>query len=407
MIITPESSLCYDLLAIQLDDGLLDLSWSINTDLLKSLIETECTKILDFQSIIDFDIQIDTTNTFDSINLHTYSFSQIDKKYLGNIVYSAIIPFNKNKFEETTYYFRIKINSNPQSYTAMINERQDIFILAIQDNWSEPLQFTIRKNYTKDIVETMYRTVADFNSYNKEAKSANFYYLFQAFASALNEEFTYVQDLKDNHFIDKALPDDLKNSFGELFKFMDVYGLSMEEYRRILKALIIGYQHGGAWNYIKEVLKYLMGYTPELFTLKNFYPWVLRKAEITGYYTDGTPIYNWNRPDPVNFEDRNYYNADSNYYLYIKEYSQSKDKNSVMLTTGNEKLFTFIVKTDNFFNINIDENKVKAILNILKSAYTKYSLNIENYIEPISLDNDILVSDNEYLLANSSKTLKY
>ena len=407
MIITPESSLCYDLLAIQLDDGLLDLSWSLNADYLKSLIEAECTKILDFKNIVDFDIQIDTTNTFDSINLQTYNFSQIDKKYVGNIVYSVVIPFNKNKFEETQYYFRVKINSNSQAYTAMINGRQNVFTLNIEDVWTEPLQFTIRKNYTKDIIEIMYRTVADFNAYNKEAKSANFYYLFQAFATTLNQEFTYVQNLKENHFINKALPDDLKNSFGELFKFTNVYGLSMEEYRRILRTLIIGYQHGGAWNYIKEVLKYLIGYTPELFTLKNFYPWILRKAEIVGYYTDGKPIYNWNRQDPENFEDRNYYNADSNYYLYVKEYSESKDKNSVMLTTGNEKLFTFIVKTDNFFNIHIDEDKVKNILNILKSSYTKYSLNIEDYVEPISLDNDLLVNDNQYLLVNSSKTLKY
>ena len=59
----------------------------------------------------------------------------------------------------------------------------DNLTIEFEDQWSESYKFIVRKNYTKDIIEQMYLTVADFNAYNKEAKSANMYYIFQAFAS--------------------------------------------------------------------------------------------------------------------------------------------------------------------------------------------------------------------------------
>lgn len=394
------NSICNDLLAIQLDDGVIDLSWAIDTDRLKDILDDEIEKILNFREKVNFVIQIDNVNTFDSINLKQYTFSNLEQTYRGNIVYSAIINFNKNKFEETNYYFRVKILNETSSFNVLQNGVEQVIPITFEDSWSEAHSFTIRKNYTKDLVETMYSLVADFNAYNKEAKSANMYYIFQAIATSLNEQFDFIQDEKERTFINKSLPDFLVDTFGVLFKFVDSYGLSMEEYRRILSKLIVAYQHGGAWNYIKEVLKYLVGYTPELFTLKNFYPWILRKAEIIGYTTDGQPIYNWEREDPNPFSNRNYYNPDSNYYLYKSGYAKEKNKNSVMLTSGKERLFTFIVKTENFFNVSVDSNKMKQILNLLKSAYTKYSLNIEKYMEPSANEQYILADDTNVIFVN-------
>lgn len=375
------NSICNDSLCVQLDDGVIDLSWSIDTDALKKLLtEQNITKILNLQENIDFIIQIDNVDTFNSVNLKQIKFSEIKQTYRGNIVFSAIIPFNKNKFEETQYYFRVKLDTSNIAYDVVINNQEQPFNISFIDEWSSNSSFTIRKNYTKDLIDTMYTMVADFNAYNKEVKSANMYYIFQAMADTLNKEYKYVIDEKNRLFINASLPDKLVDTFGSLFKFDNYYNISMEEYRRILKHLIIGYQNGGAWNYIKNVLKYLIGYEPELVTLKNFYPWVLRKAEIAYYNTDGTPVYNWNRPDPVDFKDRNYYNPESNYYLFKSNFMQAKDKNEVMLLNNYERLFSFIVKSDNFFNVNIDLTKIKTILNILKSAYTKYILSIENHI---------------------------
>lgn len=409
MIISPNQSLCTDLLIVPLQDGLIDISWSVNTDSLKTLLESSIEKILNFQTLVDFDIEIDNVDTFDSINLISTKFSNIEKIYRGNVVFSAIIPFHKNKFEETNYFLRIKINNEIINYNVKINSIQSQEQISIMDTWSESKSFSISKNYTKDLIESMYSLVADFNSYNKEVKSANFYYLFQALATSLNEEFTDIINEKNKIFLNKALPDSLINTFGELFKFSDSYGLSMEEYRRIIKNLIIGYQHGGAWNYIKEVLKYLTGYTPELITFKNFYPWILRKAEVIGYETNGSPIYNWNRQDPINFLDRNYFNPESNYYLYESNFNISNmNKNRNLLLNSGEKLFTFIVKSDNFFNVNADKEKIKIILNLLKSTYTKYILNISNYEEIELFSRFIFIDDeNKYLLGSDNYYIRY
>ena len=394
MILNHENPFCNDLLSVQLDDGILDLSWSIDTDSLKQqLMDNSITRILNLRDQIDFDIQIDNVDTFDSINLRTFTFSEQTQKYKGNIVYSVIIPFNKNKFEETEYYFRVKINDSSNNYNVILNDEEIVLDLALNDIWSNPFKFTIRKNYTKDLVDLMYKTVADANAYNKEVNSANFYYIFQAIAQTLDKEFKYIQDENDRLFINKSLPDMLVETFGILFKFTNIYNLSMEEYRRIIRHLIIGYQNGGAWNYIKEVLKYLIGNTPELFTLKEFYPWILRKKSIQ---------------DPEQWDDRNYYNPQTNFYLYKRNSEANpKDKNLIMLTNNETKNFTFIVKASNFFNLDIDNEKIKTILNLLKSVYTKYILNIDSYKEPLTFKNYIYLADDEILLSNDNEYIKY
>lgn len=383
--------ICYDLLVIPIENGRLDISWSLNTDIIRDeLIKNDINKIFDFHDKVDFVIQIDNKNTFDTINLKQFYFSDIEQKYIGNIVFSAIIDFNKNQFEETEYYIRIKLLDKDNSFLVKTSTSDSTYEqIQFNNDWSDILKFVIPKDFTKDLTESMYTMVADFNAYNKEVKSANFYYLFQAFADTLNKQNNFVVQLKNSNFINKSIPDFLYNTFGVLYKFTNIQGLNMEEYRRIIKNLIIGYEHGGAWNYIKQVLKYLIGYTPELLTFKKFYPWILRKQSLN---------------DPSSFKDRNYYNPTSNYYLFKSDFSNAKNRNKIMLVNDNFRKFTFIVKSDNFFNRQIDESKIKDILNILKPAYTKYllNLNIDSFIDMKALladnENVLLADDNEYLM---------
>ena len=409
------NQLCNDLLVIPLEDGLIDISWAIDTDIIRTrLLENGITRILNLQDNIDFILQIDSVNTFDSINLKEFNFSNVEKTYKGNIVFSAIVPFNKNKFEETSYFLRIKVADNEIVYNIINSEERQESII-ITDNWSDTYSFIIPKNYTKDLVEAMYKMVADFNAYNKEAKSANMYYIFQAIATQLNTQFKYVVDEKNKNFINRALPDSLAACFGVLFKFDNAYGISMEEYRRILHKLIIGYQHGGAWNYIKEVLKYLVGYTPELITLKGFYPWILRRENPLAKEYDDPNIPPVQDPD---WSVRNYYNPETNFYLFHNkdiynsdnEYitNRNLNKNLTMLASGSTRNSTFIVKASNFFNRQIDNNKISTVLDLLKSVYTKYSLNINTYIEPNTFENYIYINDdNEILLSSDDNYLMY
>ena len=424
MIIEPIKNLCYDLKVIPLKDGVLDISWSLDTNSLKTLLEeNSITKILNLHEQVDFEIEIDNVETFDSINLKQLRFSTIEDKYIGNIVFSAIIDFNKNQPEETTYFIRVRIVNDANNYQVFKGNTVLNETIQINDNWCNTLKFIVPKNYTKDIVQIMYDTVADFNAYNKEVKSANFYYLFQAFADTLNKEFKYVIDVKNAHFINKALPDSLLSSFGKLFNFTDIEGISMEEYRRIISNLAVAYQNGGAWNYIKEVLKYFIGYYPDLVDFKNFYPWILRTKDFMGFEThnnlqlDGPE--NYAKYDPEQFSDRNYYNPESGYYVgtsnfYIKQFYNNYyvikyygDNNGALLLNKNFKKFTFIVNSDNFFNRNIDKNKISTILNILKSAYTKYTLNIEEKEEVADIIDALLAEDNVALLVQDEEYIQF
>ena len=281
--------------------------------------------------------------------------------------------------------------------------------IQINDNWSDTLQFNVPKNYTKDIVEIMYKIVADSNSYNKEVKSANFYYLFQAFAYNINKEYHSLLDIKNSNFLFKSKPDYLAKCFGELFKFTDTENISMEEYRRILKNLIIGYQNGGAWNYIKEVLQYFIGYYPELHTFNDFYPCILRTKEMLGITQEGTeeePV-DYAINDPINFADRNYYNPESGYYLFDNSYPNQKDNNVIMLLDSNFNKFTFVVRADNFFNRQIDFTKISKVLNILKSAYTKYILNFEENGKQLDVDNALMADNQNAILSEDDNYISY
>ena len=79
-----------------------------------------------------------------------------------------------------------------------------------------------------------------------------------------------------------------------------------------------------------------------------------------------------------------------------------------MMLDNYQKLFTFIVKTENFYNRDIDTNKIKEILNLLKSAYTKYSLNITEQEEVSGFNYYIYINDQEeILLANDEQYIRY
>lgn len=396
-MIIETNSICNDLLAIPIENGFLDLSWSVDTDELKKKLENlGITKILNFYDNINFSIEIDSVNTFDSINKKEYNFSEIDKKYVGKMVFSVVIPFNKNKFEETTYYFRVKLTQRDSTYRTYYGDFLTTSTIEFSDTWSNFKQINIPRNYTKDIIDSMYTFVADNNAYSKEAKSANFYYLFQAFATVLNKQNTFVIEQANNNFIDEILPDNIEKIFGTLFKFSGSMNINSEEYRRIIRELIKGFQNGGSWNYISSVLKYLIGYSPKLVNFNNFYPWIVRSESLQA-----------ENPDPNPFSNRNYNNPGSNYYLYYKEFNLSKNNNSIMLLKENFRKFSFVVKSNNFFNNVIEEDKIKTILNLLKSAYLKYYLAIDEYEEYSEYYNMLLVDDDNILIANDEEYIQF
>lgn len=167
----------------------------------------------------------------------------------------------------------------------------------------------------------------------------------------------------------------------------------MEEYRRILKNLIIAYQNGGSWKYLKNTLKYIFGYTPELISFNEFYSWILRDNTIQ---------------EPEDFSLRMYSNPITNFYLFKDKFDQIKNNNQIMLLKDGFRKFTFVIKCDNFFNSKeIDSLKAIELTNILKSSYEKYNLSVDKYEEPLEYENLLLTNDDYALLAKEDIYLKY
>lgn len=354
---------CKNLLVNSIENGKLDISWELDTDALKSICTNNgITKFFTFNEIIDFDIEIDTANTFDTLNLQTYTFRNIEQVYNGNIVYSCVIPFNKEQTSgSTTYYLRIKISDITSAYITEFENEINTLQINFHDTWSDTLTIEINKDYTKDLIDLMYTLVADFNSYNKEIKSANFYYIMQTFAVPLMKSFRCLTNEKNNICLRNANPDSLNDSFGNLAKFNLPLTLSLEEYRRVLQNLLLAYQNGGSESYISNVIKYFIGYTPQFSSFTDFYSWILRN--------------NSDNEDPTN---PGYFNPNSNYYLYSSTYAGVKQKNSILLLSSNFKKFIFLVSSDNYFNLTIDTTSITTILNKLKPIYTKYYTNFTN-----------------------------
>lgn len=360
--------LCNKLLCCRIDKNNYSLSWELDTDLLKTyLIDNyNIDKIYDFQEKINYTIEIDNVETFDSINKRTYRFTDLSHN-IGKIVQSCIISFIP-QLEETNFYIRVKIINGDYLCNVKLNKEQQQILINIENDFSDVLNINIDKSYTLDIIKAMYNGIPDSYAYSKGAYDANFYYILQCFAIQDNNLFNNLNLVKNIFFIYKSNPKSIDENFGGMLDYHRPTEIIEEEYRRIIIELIKSLQIAGTEDSILNVIKYLIGESAQIIYFNNIYPWILRSK----FYQD-------KNPDPNN---PSYLNKASNYYLYSKDLrEQANRKNKILLLNKNFQLFNFEIINDNFFNNNINNDTIKQIVNKLKPIYTKYFLNIESMEE--------------------------
>ncbi|MCM1260583.1 MAG: hypothetical protein NC222_06470 [Staphylococcus sp.] len=352
---------CKDLMYCDFEDKTI-LSWELDTQQIKEkLQELSFQKIYDFKENIDFLIEIDSTPEFNSINLQTYNFKDLEQYYTGNCVYSCILKIaEKQLSEESKFYYRVKIN--PKSIKFIVKQSDDVIYYDFEFNsdWGETSEITIKKNYTLDILHSMYNFISDYNAYNKEIKSANFYNFLLPHAKEFNKSFEEIMLSKELFFLDKCNSNKLDEIYGNNYGFNIPFNMNAEEYRRLMISLRKAYTNAGTYHSINSVLKYFFGENANFNDFRKIYPWILRSKKIK---------------DP---ENPSYTNFKSNYYLYeekLKDYPLQK--NRIMLLDENIRKFCFLIKIDNFFNVEYNKKDIKTIINKLKPVYTKYVLKIE------------------------------
>ena len=109
MIITLDKTPCIELSFADFDEHSTILSFELDKQLIKeALLEHDFNKVYNWNTVVDFDIEIDSVNTFDSVNLRRISYSTL-QHYNGNRVYACIVPIAKRQEdEELTFYYRIQ-----------------------------------------------------------------------------------------------------------------------------------------------------------------------------------------------------------------------------------------------------------------------------------------------------------
>lgn len=381
MIINFDKTLCENLDFVDFEEKTI-LSFELNKQAIKEKLQNlGVQKIYNFDDIINFDIEIDSTPDFNSANLKQINFRDL-QCFVGHRVCSCIIEIaHKQEDEELTFYYRVKVNEQEKSYQIKENDWQTTDIFGFVNDWSETCEVKIKQNYTLNIIKAMYDFIADRNSYNKEVYSANFYSFLFPHAKEFNKAYNEILKTKEMFILQKCDTNYLNEVFGYNYGFNIPFNINTEEYRRILMTLRRSYISAGTFTSIANVLYYFTGEKVVYKDFKNIYPWILREKE-------------------VEYDHPSYTNYKSNYYLYnINRLDNEKAKNEIMLLDDDFAKFNFIIKGDNFYNYDIDTYNILTIINKLKPVYTKCILSIdekEDY-NPTELTNCLLVDD-DYLI---------
>ena len=366
--------LCKNILICPINETKHSISWELDINQIKAYLKEQYNieKIYNFQEQLDYYIEIDNVSTFDSINKKVYTFKNTNYE-IGKIVQSCIIEFIP-QLEKTSFYIRIKIIDNNYNFNVKINNEITNINVNINNDYSEIYNINIDKNYTLDIIKSMYNGIPDSNAYSKGSYDANFYYILQCFAIQDNNLFNTLNIIKNGFFVNRCKPDDLSDNFGGILGYYKPNNITNEEYRRIIIELYKSLQNIGTTYSILNPIKYLVGDNCEIINFKNIYPWILRSKNYQQNYDNPNLI-----TDPI---DSNYTNKSSNYYLYNEEKIEvATRKNKIMLLDKNFKLFCYEIISDNFFNNEIDDDAIYSIINKLKPLYMKYFLNINKQEE--------------------------
>ena len=393
MIITLEQALCNKLDFVDFEDKTI-LSFELDKQKIKQVLKTQgVQKVYNFDDAINFDIEIDSTSDFNpnSANLRYFNFKDL-QHYNGHRVYSCILDIcPKQEDEELTFFYRVKIKQEEQSYEIKRNNIQTVENFEFDTLWSEPCAVTIKQNYTLNILKTMYDFIADRNSYNKEVYSADFYTFLLPHAKELNDVYSEILKTKEMFILQKCDTNKLNEVFGYNYGFNIPFNMNTEEYRRMLMELRQSYLNAGTFTSIANVLHYFIGEEVNYLDYRNLFPWILRNREIEA-------------------ENPSYWNYKSNYYLYKEDRPDNeKTRNEIMLLSDNFVKFNFIIKSDNFYNYDIDNDSIITIINKLKPAYTKCNFTFEKQEEfnPPQFVNPLLADSNNVFLINDDTYMQF
>lgn len=278
------------------------------------------------KDVMDFEVLVDTTNTFDSINLQTYTYSTYTgEKYLSQFCAGMVIPKLARRTEsEYTYYWKVRHTGS--TYTSA---------------WSEIQEFKLDRNTTDIHFNNMLSGLADENVYTKAMQSGNIAALFKGSSSEVDvNQFSAIRLKRDVSFL-KGRDASEGVIAGALFGIDRTTASNIIEYRRQIAAVVNSFIKASTTKAIKNYIKTVTGVEPGITEQFRQNAWILKENAVDAPH---------------------YYLPDSNYPTLSPTIQLFSEKGSA---------FIWQLHLFNPYGISYNTEQVELLVNKLKPIHTE------------------------------------
>jgi hypothetical protein len=208
----------------------------------------------------DFDLELDTTPTFNSPNLVQFNSGNVIDYQNGNVHKGYAVPVSiRQEKTEQIWYARVRT-----------------VIGFSASDWSTPLQFVILQKFKQETTERLIDNLPDYHVYNKQdlkrPVNERLTLLYQIMGM-YGKEFDQAQLerilTQTNIYINLCRDEQLYDNFGVLFNYRKPQTQEFVEYRECLKALILGSLTGSTLNAIQAVSRCFTGVDADLLLIRD------------------------------------------------------------------------------------------------------------------------------------------
>jgi hypothetical protein len=208
----------------------------------------------------NFDLQLDTSPSFTSPNLVTFTATSAITYQNGNVVKGFTVPVAARLYMTT------------QTWYAQVRTHSGSFISA----WSAPLTWTIPQSVQQSTAEALMSSLPDANVYGTEDlklplnQRKSLIYTFDTMYGQQFDEIFYENLLTgDDNYLALCRDEFLAQNFGVQFNFVKPTNMQYVDYRYILQNLIAASLNGSTVAAIIDVVQAFTGVLPTITNIRD------------------------------------------------------------------------------------------------------------------------------------------
>jgi hypothetical protein len=230
-------------------DGVYVFHWGFDAGFITPLLATA-----------DFDLELDTVSTFDSLNLTQFTSLTALNFQNGDARKGFDVPVAS------------RIDKQEQVWYARVRTRIGFNVSA----WSSVLQFIIPERFEVESSENIVNALPDFHVYGKEDllkpvvdRNSNLYTVATMYGKEVDR--TLLENLltTTNNYVNLCRDEQLYNNFGVLFNYRKPQTQEFVEYRMCLLDLILAALVGGTIDAIQRVVRCFTGIDPVIELIRD------------------------------------------------------------------------------------------------------------------------------------------